>query len=247
MTLAVILVCAVVEARAQTCVTPPDCGTLGYNKTTADCAGLDMLACPFDTSKVFCTAGGGGGTPSSEVMPGMIVYSDGTFSNSVISGKTPVGVVAYVEGFARFMVALEEQSSLNWGRGYDLSGITNYDSSDAAITDISGFGNTSCIMNESGDYQAAKYCNEYKPVSSGTGSFGWYLPAAGELYVMKNTFAVVSYALQKLGKTAISSGDVYWSSSEANGSNAWTVRPSDGNTLNYTKTSTHRVRCVLAF
>lgn len=41
------------QTLAQTCVTPPSCENLGYNKTAAMCAGLDILRCPFDDTKVF--------------------------------------------------------------------------------------------------------------------------------------------------------------------------------------------------
>ena len=42
------------QVQAQTCVTPPTCDSLGYNKTTADCEGKTILKCPFDTSQVYC-------------------------------------------------------------------------------------------------------------------------------------------------------------------------------------------------
>ena len=51
-------------ANAQNCVNSSRCDELGYTKTTADCAGLDTLVCPFDKNKAFCTTGVTGGITS---------------------------------------------------------------------------------------------------------------------------------------------------------------------------------------
>ena len=82
-------------AAAQTCATPPSCETLGFTKSETDCEGLEALKCPFDQSKLYCPQGGGN---MSAAAPGAILYSDGTISDSVIASKTPVGIVAYVNG-----------------------------------------------------------------------------------------------------------------------------------------------------
>ena len=229
-------------------INPADCNAMGYTKSASDCEGADMIKCPFDTNQVWCAAAG---DPAANATPGMILYSDGTVSNDVVSGKTAVGVVAYVDGSTRFAVALEESGSiLRWSTpSYeDLSCLTNY-SSTAAQTDFRGATNTSCIVNYSSNnsYPAAEYCNTYKPVSSGKGSSGWYLPAAGELYVMNFSYGAINLGLQKLSKTQLSN-DYYWSSSEHYSSYAWNVSPSDGSV--YTsgnKNGNSRVRCVLAF
>ena len=180
----------------------------------------------------------------------MILYSDGTVSNDVLSGKTPVGVVAYVAGSTRFAVALEEKSYLPWSTpSYeDLSCLTNYSTAEAQ-TDFRGATNTSCIINysSSNSYPAAEYCNNYKPVSSGKGSSGWYLPAAGELYVMNFSYGAINLGLQKLSKTQLDNA-LYWSSSEyLYHYDALVVRPSDGDMFGPYKDSNRRVRCVLAF
>ena len=36
------------EAAAQTCVIPPTCEELGYDKVASDCGSLAKLKCPFD-------------------------------------------------------------------------------------------------------------------------------------------------------------------------------------------------------
>lgn len=48
------LVLAVFDARAQTCVQAPSCSELGYNKTVSQCAGKNMMKCPFDVTAVYC-------------------------------------------------------------------------------------------------------------------------------------------------------------------------------------------------
>ncbi|MBE6451970.1 MAG: hypothetical protein E7012_00575 [Alphaproteobacteria bacterium] len=40
---------------AQTsCVTPPTCAEMGYTQTESECAGKEIVRCPFDLSVVFC-------------------------------------------------------------------------------------------------------------------------------------------------------------------------------------------------
>ena len=88
---------SVTEVRAQTCVVPPTCEGLGYDKTASDCGGLAKLRCPFDDSKYFCTAymNPDGSAP---VAVGDIAYSDGTYSAVPIPSKLPVGVVVNSSG-----------------------------------------------------------------------------------------------------------------------------------------------------
>ena len=239
-------------ALAQDCTSPTRCDELGYTFSAEDCEGIRSLICPFDSSKYFCVEAG---DPAANAAPGMILYSDGTISNEVISDKTAVGVVAYVDGSTRFAVALEESSSrLGWSTpGYEnLSCLTDYSSDIDVLTDFNGAQNTLCIVNysSSNNYPAAEYCNGYKPVSSGVGSSGWYLPAAGELHLMKLSYGIINSGLQKLSKTQLDNNyDYYWSSSEYHNYHAWYVRPSDGYmdySYKYAKDKA-RVRCVLAF
>ena len=87
---------SVAEVRAQTCVVPPTCEGLGYDKAASDCGGLAKLRCPFDDSKYFCTAyTDQNGNKKAEV--GDIVYTD-TISAEVLPGRIPVGIVFDVSG-----------------------------------------------------------------------------------------------------------------------------------------------------
>ncbi len=236
---------ALKPALAQDCTSPTRCDELGYTFSAEDCKGIRSLICPFDSSKYFCVEAG---DSAAGAAPGSILYSDGTVSDSVIPSKTPVGIVAYVAGAMRFAVALAETTAEWGGYGYDVPCLTNYGDSSSAQTDFNGSTNTSCIINysSSNSYPAAEYCNTYKPVSSGKGSSGWYLPAAGELYVMNFSYGAINLGLQKLSKTQLQNA-YYWSSSEYGNGSAWDVRPSDGDMGYSYKGYAGRVRCVLAF
>ena len=229
------------SAAAQTCVAN-NCAALGFTKSASNCEG-DIIRCPFDTSKVFCKE-----KEVYVIEAGAILYSDGTISDSVIAGKTPVGIVAYVNGSTGFAVSLTEVSK-TWSSGSeDVSCLTNYKSSSTAMTDMNGKTNTMCLVNYSSSYSypAAEYCNTFSAVSNGKGSSGWYLPAAGELYSMSFSYGAINLGLQKLSKTHISS-NYYWSSSEYDSYYVRYVTPSDGYVGVDFKHYSHRVRCVIAF
>ena len=244
--LAGVSVAVLASFQAQAACVPADCSAMGYTKSASDCEGTDMIKCPFNTNQVWCAAAGGS-TANPE--PGMILYSDGTTSWDIISGKTAVGVVAYVEGSTRLAITLEETETEWGGSSYGVSCLTDNSSSSSAQTDFRGAANTQCLINDRQSHPAAEYCNSYKPVSSGTGSSGWYLPAAGELYVTSFGYEAINLGLQKLSKTQLSSNLAYWSSSAAKSSySAWVVRLSDGGMSDYNRSSSiYRVRCVLAF
>ena len=229
------------SVQAQTCVTPPDCESLGYTKTATDCQGLDFLTCPFDESKYFCVLKGlGGSIPTTEVLPGMIYYSDGTVATDVIEGKKPIGVVAYVDGVMKAIIALEENSGLKWSdEKINVSCLSE--------SGMNGMANSYCLNNQSGSYPAAEYCNSYKPVSSGKGSSGWYLPAINELMIIGENYFAINYTLQKLSGSTQLSRDTYWSSGQNNANQAWksTIPSNSGSASD--KDTIYRVRCFLTF
>ncbi len=114
---------SVTEVRAQTCVVPPTCEGLGYDKTASDCGGLAKLRCPFDDSKYFCTAyrNPDGSAP---VTVGDIVYSDGTYANPEIlqPTKKPIGVIYNSNG--GYFVAFDDYGSFRWSSSLSCSGYT---------------------------------------------------------------------------------------------------------------------------
>ena len=81
---------------AQSCVFPPTCEELGYDKVASDCGSLAKLKCPFDDSKYFCTAYTDmNGKKIAEI--GDYVYTD-AISAEPISGRIPVGIVYDLSG-----------------------------------------------------------------------------------------------------------------------------------------------------
>lgn len=228
-------------ASAQAACVSNDCSALGYNKSESACSG-DIIRCPFDTSKVFCKE-----KPNAEV--GMIYYSDGTISKDILSGKTPIGVVALVKGNQRLAVALTETSIAWGGEGHNVSCLPdyNYESGLDKKTDINGKSNTKCLVNDSQPHPAASYCNNLKAASSGYGSSGWYLPAAGELSPILLNRTTINTTMRQLNKTEL--GDFWYkSSTEYNENYAWLVRISE--IMNYAhgkNSASYSVRCIIDF
>ncbi len=221
------------------CVTG-DCAAMGYNKTESACSG-DIIRCPFDTSKVFCKE-----KPNIKI--GMIYYSDGTFSNDIIAAKTPIGVVAYLNGANGLIIALEEKTNNTaWGgEGHNVTCLTDYN--DNANLDKNGRANTLCLSSsDSQSHPAAIYCHNFKASTTGIGSNGWYLPAAGELAPILLNINTINATLTKLNKTKIN--DMWYkSSTEYNENYTWLVRISNIMNYAYGKNGTYySVRCVTNF
>ena len=176
---------------------------------------------------------------------GSILNSDMSCTSTKVSGKTPIGVVSYINGSKRIAINLDH-TSMQWGGyGTDIPGLTNYGSS-PHTTDFNGKSNTSKIVNTlgSGTGYAAGYCNAY----SKGGVSGWYLPALGELYASVWTNkSTVDAGLSAAGGAFIRDG-WHWSSSEYSLHDVWEMTASNGNVGHYRKrTYGQYVRCVLAF
>jgi hypothetical protein len=141
------------------------------------------------------------------------------------------GIIFWLDetGQHGLIVASEDQgSSVPWKEG--AGSITN------AVRDGIGAGmyNTERIITNQGvgDY-AAQLCANYQ----GGGYGDWYLPSKYELNLL--------YA-QKVAVGII--GDVYWSSTEFNGVDAWHQFFGDGSqSPNFYKFSTYKVRAIRAF
>lgn len=99
------------QTLAQTCVTPPSCENLGYNKTAAMCAGLDILRCPFDDTKVFCSK-----KYMAQIAIGDILFSDMTTSSNPVTGKTPIGIV--FDSNQKLALALSSKGSVLYTGDY---------------------------------------------------------------------------------------------------------------------------------
>ena len=231
------------EVQAQTCIPTPDCAGLGYTATS--CSGA-FLRCPFDTTKMFCASGGGGGaTPESGgCLVGMIYYSDGSCSVGVDGSKTAIGVV--VEDNAYVMSV--PKSGIKWASNSssDVSSIINNANGDSAKGDYLGKLNTSAIVaaysSDTTSNNAAVYCNEY--TTAGTSAGQWYLPAAGELY--DGLYLNNKKVTRVFAQLGVAVSGYFWSSSENYSGVAWLLGVSNGNMFDEGKTYTHSVACFLA-
>ncbi len=181
---------------------------------------------------------------------GNILNSDMTCSASKVSGKTPIGVVSYVNGDTRLAINLAH-TEMEWSSDdVDISGITNYRSVAAAKNDFSGKANTAAWISYYGssvtDY-APGYCYNY--TTPGTSKGQWYLPAAGELYAsIETNYSAVNNGIKAAGGTQLTSEYYYfWSSSEYNSGRAWNVYSDTGLVDWDHKVNYGYVRCVLAF
>lgn len=71
------------------CTASPDCTSLGYSQTAAECSGKAAVKCPFDISKMYCKK-----TPVVEgCTVGSFIYTDKSCSDTYDKTRTLVGVV----------------------------------------------------------------------------------------------------------------------------------------------------------
>ena len=241
-TTAIIISCGITQA--QTCVPTPTCSTLGYTSTTACDGGLK---CPFGeawncstneikteiTEKITELTNKiteieqkveDLETPKEVCYIGSILYSDKSCSSNLILGKTPIGIVVYIDGTGGGQaLALKSIGDYAWGgSGTDISGLTNYNSESAASKDYDSCGNSKKIMaaGNKSKYPAVWAANEYK--TEGTSAGDWCLPAAGIFTSYYNNQTAINLGFEKVGGTTFTDSTVAWSSSEYNYSNAWT-------------------------
>lgn len=193
-----------------------------------------------DVGAVFCDVGN-------------ILYSDKKcYLEGFASGKTPIGVV--FDSQNRKAIALEKPSLLKWAvKEVNIPGIPDIEGTSQAAQDFNGKANTAAIKaydSSFSNFPAAKYAYNY--TTTGTNVGDWYLPALGELYkVYQNQYAI-NKALLSLGKSKLSNGREYWSSSESNDGMsayyyAWQLSFHDGEIDGMYKNRYYYVLPVLAF
>ncbi len=184
------------------------------------------------------------------IFEGDVYYADGTTSMPDVgsinaaftSGKTPIGVVYYVDTTGQYgwVVALHdannglpckwENESGNPGRCVDVIGIQNTNIR-KAIEDVNGYVNTAMVMNLGSNWATqwpafGVACYNNDTVANGN----WFLPAAGQLQLLYSNMNVMSSTITNLKNsyfgTSIASemgGYQYWTSSEESNSNAWSI------------------------
>lgn len=173
--------------------------------------------------------------------------------------------VVVQHGGIRIGIALTEPSAaMKWGSVQNGSSVGYQTSSDWNLFD--GTTRTAAIMassyykNDSPQTYAVAYCYNYS--KSHTADSGgdvsipaksWYIPATGELQVIRSHFETINLALQRIKNAGKQNADLlqrtaYWSCVEFSGTNAWFLDFGNGRASSDNKVdSPHRVRPVTAF
>lgn len=167
-------------------------------------------------------------------------------------------------GSTRIGIALTEPSAMKWGSVQNNSSVGFQKSDDWSLLD--GNTRTAAIMassyykNDSPSTYAVAYCYNYS--KSHTGDPGgdvsipaksWYLPATGELEIIRSHFETINLALQRIKNAGKQNADLlkrsyYWSCVENSGTNAWILTFESGVRINLNKNNVkYRVRPVTAF
>lgn len=153
--------------------------------------------------------------------------------------KADADVIVVQHGSLRLGIALTEPGAMKWGSVQNENSVGYQTSSDWSLLD--GKTRTAAVMassyykNDDPATYAVAYC--YKYSKSHTGDPGgdvsipaksWYLPATGELEIIRSHFETVNLALQRIKNAGKQSADLlqrtgYWSSVEASGNNAWNL------------------------
>lgn len=175
------------------------------------------------------------------------------FQPDMALSKASLAVGVWIqEGGKLIIVAKDQQESTQWATS-NVSGGTTTKKREAAIADMDGRANTSTIITTLGDNApAAKFCHEYYPsnvdaanVSVGAGR--WWLPSAGELWMIWSHFIEVNRILTQIGGMALNQYQWYSSSTEGTDALAWHLHFSSGFFYNSNKTNANSVRPVTAF
>ena len=150
------------------------------------------------------------------------------------------------------IVAKDQQASTKWATS-NVTGGNTAKGREAAIADMAGRTNTSTIITTLGENApAAKYCNEYYPsnvdsANAFVGAGRWWLPSAGELWMIWSHLLEVNRILAQIGGTALNRSGLYWSSTEYSATSGWGLGFYGGGFGSYGKTCEYIVRPVSAF
>ena len=206
------------------CVATQDCATLGYTETSCKNGGIK---CPFGNAWA-CKGNADTGTEDSEngrdnpdCTYGAIYYSDGTCVKDFISEKIPIGVVAYNENNQKWIIALNEASSLDtiWSpEDVDIPKITNYTTEQTVINDMKSCENTEAML-ALGESKYPAAAKNYAPAGAEDTKDKWCLPSAGILNMVNNHRPEIDAAITLARGKAISY--YYWTSSEYSYDKAW--------------------------
>lgn len=179
--------------------------------------------------------------------------------------RADADAVVVQHGSTRIGIALTEPSAaMKWGSVQNASSVGYQTSSDWSLLD--GGTRTAAIMassyykNDSPQTYAVAYCYNYSKSHTGdpggTASIAaksWYLPATGELEIMRSHFETINLALQRIKSAGKQNADLlqrtgYWSCVESSGGSAWLLYFDTGfRGYNGKVDNSYRVRPVTAF
>ena len=262
-TTAFVLCGGIVQANAA-CIATPSCTAMGYTSSSSCTNGIK---CPFGNywncdlsnkiteltnkiteieQKVEDLE-----TPKEVCYIGSILYSDKSCSSNLMLGKTPIGIVVYIDGTGGGQaLALKSIGSYEWSSEFgDISGLTNYSSASSASKDYDSCGNTAKIIaaGDKSKYPAAWAAHEYK--TAGTEAGDWCLPAAGIFTSYYNNQDAINTGFRRAGGTQFTGSSRAWSSSENDrGYGAWfSDFDFSYGLFDYLKHDSHEVRPVIEF
>ncbi len=154
---------------------------------------------------------------------GSIFYSDMTCSMRLKDGKTPIGVVVYVDGTGGGQaMALKSLGGYKWSTEYvDISGLTNYTSQSAASQDFASCENSAKIRAQGDSSTYPAVWRAYNYTTTGTKVGDWCLPAAGIFTSYYNNQSTINTGFSRANGTQFTNSTYAWSSSEGNSYGAW--------------------------
>ena len=187
--------------------------------------------------------------------PGFYYYDGSAWVSFAGSGSSGYSIGDFAQGGIVFWVDETGQHGLVCDKS-DLPGFTRWFAGSYTSTmafgrgPFSGEANTTIIIanQASGDgaTYAARICNELQITEGGKTYGDWYLPSKEELHQMYlNSATINATAVANSGSSFVSS--IYWSSTEANGLDAWLQDFSSGSQSFFDKFLEVYVRAIRAF
>ena len=222
---------------ALNCTASPDCASLGYTMSAADCTDGVKVACPTDTSKVFCKTV----QPVTCIVGSILGGDQFCYKDKLPDGVKSVGIV--FDTTNKLAVALTDinssssagSSTMMWATGYyDIPTLGNC--TDLTTCGVDGRANTTAILNcgsSCGTTPAATATNSYEP-SGCSKDFckktKWFLPSMRDLITLYNAKSYVNASLSltaSSGATTLTES-YYWSSTEFSSDYAWILNVHSG-------------------
>ena len=174
---------------------------------------------------------------------GDLFYSDGTFSTELEAGKTPIGVIAYLDkegtdddeiceksngaGHGLVLCLKNAASGAAWSTD-EVSKFSGQEVNDAAglkrTTNVSGYSATAALATDATTYPAAAAAKNYTGLTAPTSTTGWFLPSAQQWVKMQT------------GLGALEESSIKWNSwfdNNHEGADRWEAALSKAGSGNY--------------